>query len=103
MKLAEYQQFTREGLATDIDKKDRLPYFALGLSGEVGELNNMLTKKHFRKKLIPMDDIVSEIGDVMWYLTNVCNALDVDLVTVCTMNQIKLHARHSDKYVKENE
>ena len=58
-------------------------YPITGLAGEVGEVANEIKKMHRddggiltpeRKK-----KIVEELGDVLWYLTSLCNSLDICL------------------------
>lgn len=47
---------------------------ALGLSGEVGELNDMIKKFVFHQKPMDEDHFKREIGDICWYIAMMCNA-----------------------------
>ena len=63
-----------------------IQYMALGLGGEVGEVQNEI-KKLFRDDDNKLDDnrkkrIMSELGDTMWYLTGICRRID------CTIEDI---------------
>ena len=40
--------------------------------------------------------MVKELGDVMWYITQACLALDVDIEHILKQNMIKLAARYPD-------
>lgn len=72
-------------------------YPVLGLSGEGGEIANK-TKKIIRDTkgiLSPAqkEDIVDEMGDVLWYVAELCTALDVKLENVAHRNLGKLSDR----------
>lgn len=81
-----------------------LDYTILGLCGECGELAN-LRKKHLRKPLqgsnryVHAEDLArraalaDELGDVLWYLSQVAHELGYDLETIARMNMKKLAAR----------
>jgi len=72
-------------------------YAALGLAGEAGEVANKA------KKLLRDGDtderryvIRAEIGDVLWYVSQLCEELNVTLGTVAVQNLEKLYGRKSD-------
>ena len=71
-------------------------YPALGLANETGELLGKL-KKVFRDKSGDFTDskkeIRSEIGDVLWYLSQVCTELNISLEGVAVENLDKLKDR----------
>lgn len=72
-------------------------YPVLGLVGESGEVaekikktirddNGIITNK---KK----EEIKKELGDVLWYLSQLCNELGIDLADVAETNLKKLKSR----------
>ena len=70
----------------------RLLTASVGLSGEVGEFNEIIKKIMFQEKTF--DDLAhehmkKELGDVMWYVVQACLALKVDLVDVINTNKDK--------------
>ena len=70
-------------------------YPALGLASETGELLGKL-KKVFRDQrsfLSYKHEIRSEIGDVLWYLTQICTELDLSLECLAKGNLSKLSSR----------
>lgn len=78
-----------------------LYYTALGLTGEAGEVANKV-KKIYRGDLPPgvsggkiRDDIVKELGDVLWYVAEMASVLGVSLEDVAKINVTKLQARQS--------
>jgi NTP pyrophosphatase (non-canonical NTP hydrolase) len=72
-------------------------YPALGLVNEAGEVAGKV-KKIFRDKggQISPDDreaLKAELGDVLWYLAQVCTELDLTLAEVASANLEKLFSR----------
>ena len=66
----------------------------LGLSGEVGEFNDMIKKWIFHEK--PFDEVHAkkELGDVLWYVAMMCHSFGWDLDEIMQMNVDKLKARY---------
>lgn len=71
---------------------------SLGLSGEVGELNDMVKK--FIYHGTPMDEVhfKKELGDIMWYIALMCNACGYDLNDIMEMNIEKLKKRYPEGF-----
>ena len=74
-------------------------YPTLGLVGEAGEVAEKV-KKVIRDKKGIFDDeskkeIKKELGDVLWYLSNLCTEFDFDLEDVAKQNLEKLKLRAS--------
>nr|DAV77888.1 MAG TPA: NTP-PPase-like protein [Bacteriophage sp.] len=67
---------------------------ALGLSGEVGELNDMLKKWVFHEKQLDFEHLKREISDVCWYLTLMCDSFEFNLDEIMQINIDKLKARY---------
>lgn len=72
-------------------------YPTLGLVNEAGELAGKV-KKIFRDKdgVISEADrlaLKSELGDVLWYLTQICTQLDLELAEVAQANIDKILSR----------
>ena len=74
-------------------------YPTLGLVGEAGEVAEKV-KKVIRDKEGIFDEeskiaIKKELGDVLWYVSNLCNEFDFNLEDVALTNLEKLKARNS--------
>ena len=75
----------------------RLLTASIGLSGEVGEFNDIVKKVLFQGKEIDEDTIRhlrSELGDICWYMAQACMALDTSFEEIIDINVAKL----SDRY-----
>ena len=83
----------------------RLLTAGIGLSGEVGEFNEIIKKTIFQSKSFDSEThehIKRELGDIMWYVTQACLALKVDLVEVIKTNEEKLKRRFpKERFSKE--
>lgn len=73
----------------------------LGLSGEVGELNDMVKKWIFHEKKFDFEHAQKEVGDIMWYIGEVCHAFGWDLDEVMQINIDKLKARYPEGFDTE--
>lgn len=70
----------------------------LGLSGEVGELNDMIKKWVFHEKELDIEHAKKEAGDVAWYLAMLCESFGWDLDEILKMNVEKLKARYPEGF-----
>ena len=130
MKLKEYQKFClTTDLFPPVDmtprkKVDLLEYRTLGLCGEAGEFSEKILellittlggtakimKLGDKVKKIRRDDgfvtgtkqneILSEIGDIFWYLASICNILHVDMDLVLKNNVKKLSKRKDEGKIR---
>lgn len=76
----------------------------LGLSGEVGEFNDMIKKWIFHEKDLDLEHLKKECGDIMWYIAMMCHAFRWDLDEIMQLNIDKLKARYPEGFdtVKAN-
>lgn len=71
---------------------------SLGLSGEVGELNDMIKKWIFHEKELDTEHVKKEIGDICWYIAMMCESFGFDMNEVMQMNIDKLKARYPEGF-----
>lgn len=72
-------------------------YYVLGIGGEAGEFQEKV-KKLFRdyEGVVSddfRDDIIKELGDILWYMARLCDHLDIPFEDVPKMNVVKLMSR----------
>lgn len=70
----------------------------LGLTGESGEVSDLVKKGIFHEKGIDKDHLKKELGDVMWYIAMICDSVGFDLDDVMKTNIDKLIARYPDGF-----
>lgn len=80
---------------------DTLVMTAMGLAGETGEVIDILKKCLFHGHKFDQEKITKELGDLLWYATALCNALNVPLSDVIDKNVEKLRKRYPDGFDHE--
>lgn len=76
------------------DPKGELANYGLGLTGEAGEVSDIVKKAVFHGHDLDKEDIEKELGDVLWYIANIANVLDLDLNVIAKKNIDKLSKRY---------
>ena len=89
------ESFSSERITENVDFGGILNA-CLGLSGEVGETNDMIKKWIFHDSELDIEHLKKEIGDVMWYVALLCDSFGFDLDEILEMNIDKLKARCPD-------
>lgn len=70
----------------------------LGLSGEVGEFNDMIKKWVFHEKELDMEHAKKEAGDILLYVVMLCESFGWNMEEIMQMNVDKLKARYPDGF-----
>ena len=99
MNIEHFSEYQRESRKTwgEIQTDHPIVYPTLGLVNEAGEVAGKI-KKIFRDKNGVISDtdreaLKQELGDVLWYLTQICTELDLTLEEVAEGNLTKLFSR----------
>jgi NTP pyrophosphatase (non-canonical NTP hydrolase) len=80
------------------DHEIMLVWNALGLAGEAGEVSDTIKKAVFHQHGIDRNELIKELGDVLWYVAALCTNLDVSMSEVMERNIAKLKQRYPDGY-----
>lgn len=79
------------------DDVDVLPHLALGLTGEAGEVADIIKKAAYRGRdedsIVPLD-LVRELGDTLFYLSCIAGYFGYEISEVMTINAEKLADRY---------
>ena len=94
----EYQKLVMKTLNPALNKKEILVNGVMGLNGESGEVIDIVKKHMFQGHELDKEKIKKELGDVMWYVAEVCEALDLSLDEVMEGNIEKLRKRFKDGF-----
>ena len=95
MTLDDYQAFAPTTAVypdKDTGSKAALAYCALGLAGEAGEAVDKI-KKYIRDDKLDLFGIEKELGDVIWYVSQLANELGLTLQDILDTNVNKLKSR----------
>ena len=94
----DFDTYKKNAVKTAVYPKDfEIPYLALGIAGEVGEFCNKLKKVYrdcegtISREFVELSE--DELGDVLWYLANLAEALGLRLESIATKNNKKLFSR----------
>ena len=85
----------------DADFAVGLLHAAVGIAGESGELATAVEKWLFYGQILDNDNLKEELGDLLWYIAEACNAAGISLEEVMAGNIAKLKKRYPDKYSDE--
>jgi NTP pyrophosphatase (non-canonical NTP hydrolase) len=103
--LDNYDVFTEYLARYPVEQKNaqviEAMYLALGLTGEAGEVSEKIKKWH-RDGVIDREQVAYELGDVLYYLTRLSNALGYTLYEVLDMNMRKLTDRRNRNVLHGN-
>jgi NTP pyrophosphatase (non-canonical NTP hydrolase) len=101
--LAEYQEFVEQMASprSISDSESRYLLSAIGLAGEAGEFADLIKKAIFHKDgmdrahvAIDKAKLISELGDLTWYLAFAASTVGVSLQSVLDGNVEKIKARY---------
>ena len=85
-----YKDFTRR--TAKYPKRREKEYLMLGLMNEAGEVGGAF-KKEIRDRVDNTELIIDEMGDVLWYLTRLCDVYDIKISELMVNNIDKLFNR----------
>ena len=107
-KFFDISSYTEEAHSNQAFNNDNnVAIFALGLSGETGEVadivkkllrNPSMTDEEYDGKIAHLKE---ELGDVLWYYTQLLRYFNFDIDEVANLNLDKLRARRKDNQLLE--
>ena len=102
MNLYGYQKLAYRTLQCDMTDTDLKANCALGLAGEAGEVADHLKKVLYHGHPLDAGELVSELGDVLWYVAALCTLYDINLQDVALLNLEKLQMRYPNGFSRED-
>lgn len=97
MNFDEYQKLAMRTSSSESD----LIAAVLGMCGESGEVADKVKKARCQGHELNTEDLLKELGDVLWYVTLGAQELGFSLDTVARMNVAKLEARYPNGFSKD--
>ena len=97
----EYQKLAMKTLNPSLNKKEVMINAVMGLCGESGEVSDIVKKHLFQGHELDVEKIKKELGDVLWYIAEMGEALDLELDKVMEANIEKLSKRFKDGFTVE--
>lgn len=98
MKIKEYEEFVDKSSKPEVD----LNYLVIAVNEEAGEIAGWYKKAVLREKKVGLtdDDLMSELGDLQFYLTKLAHLKGWTLKDVMRFNVEKLVARRKERDAK---
>ena len=98
-----FEEYQRAASATALYPRrlENLEYATLGLTGEAGEVANIVKKIQRDAGGVTTDEtrarLKDELGDVLWYISACADELGLTLAEIAEFNVEKLAKRHNRK------
>jgi len=70
----------------------------LGLAGETSEVHELLKHHFVKENELDLTALKKELGDIMWYIAELCDAYGFTMQDVADQNLSKLAARYGEKF-----
>jgi NTP pyrophosphatase (non-canonical NTP hydrolase) len=92
------EKTAKENHSFDDPRHTRIAVASMGLAGETGELIDALKKWVAHGHELDLNHVESELGDILWYVSEIATVLDLRLADVAEANVEKLQQRYGDKF-----
>jgi NTP pyrophosphatase (non-canonical NTP hydrolase) len=100
--VGEVDRYQSKAMRTAIQEgKDLMINGCLGLSGEVGEVVDIVKKHLYQGHELDKDKIKNELGDVCWYIATLAESMNIKFSDILKGNIEKLEKRYPDGFEKE--
>lgn len=93
LRFDEYQKQSYIACQEHADNKEEIMHWSIGLAEEAGEVLGVFKHRYYGGEYT-LEDAVEELGDVLWYISALCNALGVQMEDVAAYNLAKLQYRY---------
>lgn len=101
--LNDYQQQAQRTAqrADPLPSDKRLMGFALGLTGEAGEVADLVKKETTHGHARDTTKLAEELSDCLWYIAALAHEIGVTLQDIAEANIAKLQVRYPDGFSEE--
>lgn len=98
MEMADYDRAAHRTVSGELGERDSLLLGAVGLSGEAGEVADLVKKHVFHGHALDRAHALEELGDILWYLAFTARTLGSSLEEVAAANVRKLEERYPEGF-----
>ncbi|GAX03542.1 hypothetical protein IWT140_01147 [Secundilactobacillus pentosiphilus] len=92
----EFNDYQKAANRTLFGSEQVLTNCALGLSSETGQVVDLVKQYTFQGESLDKQKLVKEMGDVLWYLSQVAEWADIPFEDVASGNIDRLNKRYPD-------
>lgn len=101
MQIKDFQQLSKRTLNNDLSRKEQMANMVIGMYGETGEVADIIKKHLYQYHSLDTGHLIEEIGDVMFYISNLCNLFNIDIEHCLEANIEKLKKRYPEGFEAE--
>ncbi|WP_334116854.1 nucleoside triphosphate pyrophosphohydrolase family protein [Ligilactobacillus sp.] len=94
----EFNEYQKAANRTLYGNEQVLTNCALGLAGESGQLIDLIQDYTFKGKDLDKEKMIDELGDVLWYLSQIAQWAGVDFDDVAKSNIETLNKRYPNGF-----
>ena len=94
----EFNEYQAAANRTLYGNEQVLTNCALGLAGESGQLIDLIKDYTFKGKDLDRDKLIDEMGDVLWYLSQIAQWADIPFDEVAEKNIETLNQRYPNGF-----
>lgn len=98
MEFTEYQIEANKTIPDGMKESEIIDNAVYGVIGEVGELVDIIKKAKFQGHILDREHAKLELGDILWYVSEMAFGLGITLEDVAWANIKKLRARYGEKF-----
>lgn len=98
----EFDDYQKAAKRTLYGNEQVLTNCALGLAGETGQVVDLVKNYTFRGKNLDRQELIHEMGDVLWYLSQVAEWANIPFDEVAQTNIKELNKRYPHGYENQN-
>lgn len=101
MKFDDYKALALKTKNTSLTDREALADAGLGLTGESGEVADLIKKHLYQGHELDEELLTEEIGDVLWYLALLSDLTGISIEDCMVKNILKLEKRYGKSFSSE--
>lgn len=95
-----YQSLAARTINKNLKNEETLMHALHGLAGEVGEIHSIFQKK-YQGHVVDREHLIKEMGDLLWFIAELCTAIGCDMESVMKSNIKKLKERYPEGFEED--
>lgn len=100
MQMNEYQKAAARFINQKLYQCQQMTHALHGIAAESGEIHSLF-QKEFQGHSIDPEHLKKELGDLLWFITEFCTAMNWTLEEVAQLNIDKLKARYPEGFSED--
>ena len=93
-----FQEEALRSMRSDLPYEAICSNMCMGFAGETGETVDLFKKHIYQGKDFDFNDVIVEIGDILWYIANLCNVNKITMKECMESNVEKLRKRYPNGF-----